>query len=336
MSIQIERPGQARLADLPEPLPPPGWARVRVRAAALCMTDFELLRGAIAASFPVTPGHEWSGLVEAVGDDADRAWLGRRVTADNEITCRLCRYCRRGEWRRCPAYRQIGFAAPGAWAEKLLVPVPNLHHLPDTVSFEQGALLEPMGVGIAVARLARARLASTAIVLGAGPIGLNCLAALGASGARRILCLDRRPARLRLAAQWGASETFEDPATLAAAAPSWHPHGTDAVIDATGHPDMLRLGATLARFGGTFVLAGYFGGCEASFHPDTVHERNVRVLGAGNNTGYTETAVLAAGDGILRTAEMITHRFRLQDYRTALAPETIAAPDFIKGVFVFS
>lgn len=334
MSIRIVRPGELAAAEIPEPEPAAGWARVRVRAAAICMTDLEVLRGSIAAQYPVTPGHEWSGVVDAVGPGAGEAWLGRRVAGDNEITCRVCRWCRRGEWRRCPEYRQIGFAFPGAYAEKLLAPVPNLHHLPDTVSFEQGALLEPLGVGIAVARLARAAIASTAVVLGVGPIGLNCLAALRGAGARRILCLDRRPARLRLADAWGAYRTFGDPAELSAAALELHPHGTDAVIDATGDPQMLRFGAIMARFGGTFVLAGYFGGREACFCPDVVHERNVQVTGAGNNAGFTETAALAAGDCILRTEGMITHHFRLEDYRTALARETLDAADFIKGVFV--
>ena len=180
-------------------------------AAAICMTDLEVLRGRIAAEYPLIPGHEWSGVVDRVGSASDEAWLGQRVTADNEITCLMCRYCRRGEWRRCPEYRQIGFAAPGAYAEYLLAPVRNLHALADSVSFEQGALLEPLGVGIAVAAMAGVRLATTVAILGAGPIGLNCLAAAKASGARRILCLDKRVRRLELAREWGAARDVRRP-----------------------------------------------------------------------------------------------------------------------------
>jgi len=333
-AIQIEKPGVVTLAEVPDPEPRPGWARVRIRVAAVCVTDFEVLRGAIAASYPVIPGHEWSGVVDRVGSASDESWLGRRVTADNEITCLACRYCRRGEWRRCPEYRQIGFAAPGAWAEYLLAPVCNLHHLPESLSFEQGALLEPLGVGLAVAAMAGLRVGSTVVILGAGPIGLNCLAAARASGARRVLCLDRRPKRLELARSWGAIETFEGPDELRRAAAELHPHGTDVVIDATGCPELLGLGLRLARFGGVLVLAGYFGGAETAVTPDVVHERNVRVLGAGNNSGFTETAALAAGDGLLRTDGMITHRFRLEDYRTALSPEQVEEPGYIKGIFI--
>ena len=335
MSIQIVRPGEMRAVEAPEPVPPPGWARVRVRAAAVCMTDFEVLRGAIAAAYPVIPGHEWSGVVESVADVKDEVWIGRRVTGDNEVTCRSCRYCRRGEWRRCPEYRQIGFAAPGAYAEKLLVPVPNLYHLPDSVSFEQGALLEPLGIGLAVARMAHVRLGSTVVVLGTGPIGLNCLVATLASGARRVLCLDQRPARLALACEWGAFRTSRDLEELDGLVREFHPQGTDVVIDATGQPAVFQAGARLARFAGVLVLAGYFGGREATLCPDMLHERNLRVLGAGNNCGFTEAAMLVVGDGLLRTEGMISHHLRLDQYEEAFSGVLIASPGFIKGVFLF-
>ena len=335
-AIRFENPGIVRLVEAPAPEPPAGWARVRTAAAAICMTDLEALRGRIAAQYPLIPGHEWAGVVDSTGSAEDETWVGRRVTGDNEITCLSCRFCRRGEWRRCPQYRQIGFAAPGAYAEFLLAPVRNLHPLAASVSFEQGALLEPLGVGLAVAAMSGVRVGSTVAILGAGPIGLNSLAAARASGARRILCLDRRTERLELARAWGASGIFETPESLEAAARELHPWGTDVVIEATGNPDLLGFGAALARFGGTLALAGYFGGCRVSAAPDVIHERNVRVLGAGNNAGFTETAAAVAGDGLLRTESMITHRFRLEDYEAALAPETHQAAGYVKGVFVFS
>jgi L-iditol 2-dehydrogenase len=334
-AIQFEKPGAARLVELADPVPPTGWARIRICAAAICMTDFEVLEGRIAADYPLIPGHEWAGVVDRVGSAADEGWLTRRVTGDNEITCLECRYCRRGEWRRCLQYRQIGFAAPGAYAECLLAPVRNLHPLAESVSFEQGALLEPLGVGLAVAAMSRVRVGSTVAVLGAGPIGLNCLAAAKASGARRILCLDRRAFRLEVARSWGAAAVFEEPAALEAAARELHPWGTDVVIEATGHPDLLNAGAALARFGGTLALAGYFGGCRVAVAPDIVHERNLRVLGAGNNAGFTETAAAVVGDGLLGTEAMISHRFRLEDYDAALSPDTHRAAGYVKGVFVF-
>jgi 2-desacetyl-2-hydroxyethyl bacteriochlorophyllide A dehydrogenase len=334
-AIRFDQPGKLSLAELPDPVPMAGWARMGIRAAAICMTDFELLRGRHAVEYPLTPGHEYCGVVDQVGSPSDQAWVGRRVVADNEITCLKCGYCRRGEWRRCPEYRQIGFGPPGGYAEYVLAPVHNLHPLADTISFEQGALLEPLGVGIAVASIAGARLGSTATILGMGPIGLNCLAVLKASGARRILCLEKQPKRLALAKSWGAREVTDDPEHLRDLTKELHREGTDIVIEATGDAPLIPLGVSLARFGGSLVLAGFCKHEALPFAPDSVQGPNLRVLGAGNNAGFIEPAAQAVGDGVLSTEGMITHRFRLDDFRQAFSDEQVAASDYIKGIFVF-
>ena len=334
-AIRFEQPGKLSLAEFPDPVPMAGWARIRIRAAAICMTDFELLRGRHAVEYPLTPGHEYCGVVDQVGSPSDGAWVGRKVVADNEITCLKCGFCRRGEWRRCREYRQIGFGPPGGYAEYVLAPVHNLHPLPDTISFEQGALLEPLGVGIAVGSIAGARLGSTATILGLGPIGLNCLAVLKASGARRILCLDKQPKRLALAQSWGACEVSEDAERLKALTRTLHPEGTDIVIEASGHAPLIPLGVSLTRFGGSLVLAGFCKNEALPFVPDSVGGANRRVLGAGNNAGFIDPAALAVGDGVLSTQGMITHRFRLDDFRQAFSEEQVMASDYIKGVFIF-
>jgi len=334
-ALRFEQPGKVSLAEIPDPVPIAGWARIRVRVAAICTTDFELLRGRHAVEYPLTPGHEYCGVVDRVGSPADGAWVGRKVVADNEITCLKCRFCRRGEWRRCPEYRQIGFGPSGGYAEYVLAPVHNLHPLKDTISFEQGALLEPLGVGIAAAAIAGAHLGSTATILGMGPIGLNCLAVLKASGARRILCLDKQHKRLALAKSWGACEVTDDAEPLKAMTRTLHPEGTDIVIEASGHAPLVPLGVSLTRFGGSLVLAGFCKHEALPFAPDSVQGHNIRVLGAGNNSGFIEPAALAVGDGVLSTEGMITHRFPLDDFRKAFSEEQATAGDYIKGVFVF-
>jgi threonine dehydrogenase-like Zn-dependent dehydrogenase len=285
--------------------------------------------------FPLIPGHEFCGVVDQVGSPADEAWLGRKVVADNEICCLKCGYCRRGEWRACAEFRHIGFGPPGGYAEYVVAPVYNLHPLADTVSFAQGSILEPLGVGIAVASIAGARLGATAAILGLGPIGLNCLAVLKASGARRILCLDKQPKRLALAKSWGAREATNDPEHLRALSKELHPGGTDIVVEASGHHPLIPLGISLTRFGGNVVLAGFCKHEALTIDPDVVQGTNRRVLGAGNNAGFIEPAALAVGDSVLRTEGMITHRFKLEDYRQAFSDDQLAASDFIKGVFVF-
>lgn len=333
--IRFEKPGLAALVDVPDPEPPAGWARVQVRAAAISMADMALLEGHDGARFPMTAGHAWCGTVEQVASGSDASWIGKKVTADSEITCLRCAWCRAGEWRRCPHYRRIGQGVPGAFAEYVLAPVHNLHALDDSLSFEQGALLEPLAVGLKVAALAQAGVGATAAVLGAGPIGLSVVAALKASGARRILCLDQRPRRLLLARSWGAHEIFGHVAKLKENAAQFHPDGTDVVVEASGDPELLRAALMLARFGGTVVLAGSFRGQQPPLAPDVIADRNLRVLGAGHHAGFVATAALAAGDGGLRTEEMITNRYRLEDWKNAFSRDDLEDRDYIQGVFVF-
>lgn len=334
-ALLVKSPGNVELVEADNPMPGHGWARVRVHAAAICMTDFEILRGTIQSCYPLTPGHEWSGVVDAVGSESDLSWIGRRVTGDNELACLECAHCRRGEWRRCPRFKQIGFQSAGAYAEYLSIPVRNLHQIPEEVSFEQGALLEPLGVGLAVAMMSQPAPGSTAIVLGVGPIGLNCLATLKASGAIRILCFDLRKSRLEFARSWGAAAACASPEVLADAAAQFHPEGTDIVFDTTGSVEMIKLGISMTRFGGTFILAGFFRGKSTELQPDDIHLRNLRILGAGNNCGFTAVAARYATASSLKTESMITHRYRLEDYRAAFSRDTVIAPDYIKGVFIF-
>ena len=179
--------------------------------------------------------------------------------------------------------------------------------------------------------MAEVRVGTTAAVLGAGPIGLSCLAALKASGARRILCADRHSRPLVLARTWGAGEIFGEGAKLKENAAQFHPDGTDLVVEASGDPEMLKLGIALARPGGTLVLAGHFNNGHTTLAPDLLGDRNLRVLGAGRTAGYMEAAAAAAGDGLLRTEDMITHRCESRGIPDRVFPRTAGRPGLHRG-----
>ncbi len=332
-AVSFDSPGFVRLADVADPEPPAGWARVRVRCAAITGIDRALFEGNQGARFPMIAGSSWCGEVDRVGPNTDASWVGRKVVADSEVTCLRCRFCRRGEWRRCPQYRRIGVEFPGGFAEYVMAPVHNLHAPGDSVSFDQAALLGPLAAGLAVVDTAGVRVADTAAVLGTGPLGLNVVAALKASGARRILCLDRIPERLLFARRWGAHEIFGEANSLKENAAHYHPDGTDVVVEASGDPELLRLALMLARPGGTVVLAGLAAGKQVPVAPDVIADRNLRVLGGIHNGGYMSAAVQAVGDGVMRTEEMITHWHLLHDWESAFGQAREADKSYIQGVF---
>jgi len=334
-AIVIEKPNCISLKNVEKPAPKPEYALVRVTASAICATDLELLEGNVPAVFPIIPGHEWSGTVEAVADGADSCWIGKRVVGSNDICCLRCHACRSGQWRYCAQFREIGFLENGAYADYLLAPVYGLRQLPETVSFIQGALIEPMGVAVGTLEKAGAKLGDTLLIVGAGSIGLNILAVAKAMGMRKIVVAAYGGGRLKTAKEMGAYEVIATGGrSLENEMASLHPGGTDVVIDATGMEECIRLCLKIARKGGSFALAGYGRGKDMHIRMDDIHIKNLKVAGAGNNWNVIERCVNLIEDGIVGTEFMATNIIKLEDYASGLKLAKERPDGFIKAMFV--
>ena len=151
-ALVITGPRSARVEDVEVPVPGVGQVVVDVRRAGICGTDVELFTGQLAyfaqgkTAFPLRPGHEWCGVVSALGDGVDPGWLGARVTGDTMLGCGRCPRCLAGRGHVCANRREVGIMGwPGALAEKVLVPASSLHRLPDAIDDRAGALVEPGG-----------------------------------------------------------------------------------------------------------------------------------------------------------------------------------------------
>lgn len=234
-AVVIKEPGNISLEQVNIPEPQAGFVRVKVKAAAICATDLEVLDGNIAANYPLTPGHEWSGIVDAVGSEEDSHWIGKRVIGSNDVVCLKCEACRSGNWRYCNDFEEIGFKRNGAYAEYVIVPAYGLCDLPENVSFVHGALCEPLGVALGTMEKAGAKMGDTCLIMGAGSIGLCMLAAAKAIGMKKIVVCATTKRRLKIAEKMGAYCTIatseED---VMEKMKEIHPGGTDVIIDATG------------------------------------------------------------------------------------------------------
>lgn len=334
-AVVIEKPGELVLKDVPVPAVPKGFARIRVRAAAICATDLEIIDGNIPANYPIIPGHEWSGTVDSVGDEADAHWIGKHVVGSNDVICRTCEHCLRGEWRYCESFEEIGFKRNGAYAEYVIVPVYGLCEKPDSISFEHAALCEPLGVALGTFRKARAKAGSTLLIMGAGSIGLSMLAVGKAMGMRKIVVCATGDARLKIARQMGAFATVataeED---LTAAMAKYHPGGTDLIIDATGMERCIQDCFRLARRGGTVMLAGYGRGREMRIRMDDIHVKNLKVFGAGNNWNMFHQGIAMMEEGLVDLSCFVTHRLKLEDYAEGIRLARTRPEGFVKAVFV--
>ena len=146
--VVIEKPNKVYMTERELPTLAKGFARIKVKAAAICATDLEVVEGNIPANYPITPGHEWSGVVAEVADENNSHWVGKRVTGSNDVSCGVCEACRSGNWRYCKDFEEIGFKRHGAYAEYIDVPAYGLVELPDDLPFTHAALAEPLGVAL--------------------------------------------------------------------------------------------------------------------------------------------------------------------------------------------
>jgi 2-desacetyl-2-hydroxyethyl bacteriochlorophyllide A dehydrogenase len=256
-ALVIHGPGSAGTEEVPAPVPGPRQVVVDIRRAGICGTDAELYTGELAyfaqgkSRFPVRPGHEWCGVVSAVGAEVDASWHGARVTGDTMLGCGHCRRCQAGNGHVCADRREIGIMGwPGALAEKLLVPAGSLLRLPDSVDDCAGALVEPGGNALRAVTAANAGPGIRVLIWGPGTIGLLAAGFASAAGAEvHVLGIDSR--RRKLAEKFGASGywTASDP-----------PSGTyHAVIDCTDDESVPAAALNFVEPAGRIVYIGVSG-----------------------------------------------------------------------------
>ncbi|MCI8591902.1 MAG: alcohol dehydrogenase catalytic domain-containing protein [Lachnospiraceae bacterium] len=334
-AVVIKEPGRVSLEQVEIPRPQPGFVLVKVKAAAVCATDLEVLDGNIPASYPLIPGHEWSGIVEEAGSGEDRHWIGKRVVGSNDVACLKCDACRSGNWRYCKEFEEIGFKRNGAYAEYVQVPAYGLCELPENISFQHGALCEPLGVALGTLEKAGAKFGDTCLIIGAGSIGLCMLAAAKAMGMKRIVVCASTGRRLKIAREMGAyAAVAMDHGDLQEEMGKIHPGGTDVVIDATGIEECIQQSLKLARKGGTVALAGYGRGKTMSIRIDDIHINNLRVVGAGNNWNQHGKAVSLMADGLVNIEHFVTDTFSLEEYEKSLEMARKRPEGFVKAVFL--
>lgn len=333
-AVVINKPGEMFLTDKPIPEPQAGFARIKVAVAAVCATDLEVIDGNIPANYPLTPGHEWSGVVDSVGSEEDAHWIGKRVIGSNDVVCLKCDACRSGNWRYCKEFEEIGFKRDGAYAEYVLVPTYGLCELPDHVPFENAALCEPLGVALGTMEKANAKFGQTLMIMGAGSIGLCMLAVGKAMGMRKIVVVAASEKRLQIAKEMGAYEVIAtSKQDLMKEMQRIHPGGTDVIIDATGIESCIQDCLKIARKGGTVALAGYGRGKVMQIRMDDIHINNLHVVGAGNNWNMHKMAVELMADGLVDLSPFVTEKLPLEEFERTIEMARTRPAGFVKAVF---
>src|SRR5512139_1456025 len=211
-SIVIEEPNDITLVERDVPEPGPREVMIQVMASGICGTDLHIYRGEYMGSYPVIPGHEFSGVVAAVGSGVTRFHAGDRVAVEPNIACDNCVNCLNNRQNFCLNWQAIGVTLPGGMEEYVIVPEKTVFNIGD-LPFEVGAFMEPLSCVIHGIERAHIGLADHVAILGAGPIGNLMIQMARIQGAAQITVLEINPGRADLARQLGADEvvaSFEE------------------------------------------------------------------------------------------------------------------------------
>ncbi|MFG2571577.1 zinc-binding dehydrogenase [Streptomyces sp. NPDC048481] len=314
-AVVVDGPGKHRLVSHEPRRPEAGEALVRVHATGICGSDREVYQGNRPEGYvryPVTPGHEWSGTVEAVGAGVPASLVGRKVVGEGFRNCQVCDRCHAGETTLCTeGYEETGFTQPGAMAATLTLPARLLHMLPDDADLTAAALLEPAACIAAAALKAHVLPGEKAAVVGTGTLGMFAVQFLKAGSPAELLVVGTRRDREELAAQFGATGFRTSEQAL--------PDDFDVVIETAGSASAARTAASLLRRGGRLVLTGIPAPGAAGLDPTdlVVRQLDVRSVFGAPPDAWSHT-VRVFGAGLLDPLPLVTHELALADFSEAI------------------
>jgi L-iditol 2-dehydrogenase len=307
-------PGDLRIEERATPEPGSREVLVEIAAVGVCGSDVHYYEhgriGPFVVREPLVLGHESAGRVVALGSDVTRHAVGDRVTLEPGVPCGSCRECRAGRYNLCRDVRF--FATPpidGAFANYVTIHEDFAFALPDSVSDEAGALMEPLSVGIWACQKAGVSPGDRVLVTGAGPIGLLAQQCALAFGATEVTITDVSEARLELARRTGATRALQ---------PGEEVGEVDALIECSGHPAALASGIAAVRPAGTAVVVGMGPEEDATVPLSLIQNREIWLTGTFRYANTYPTAIALSASGRVDLEAIITGRFGLGDAEDAL------------------
>jgi 2-desacetyl-2-hydroxyethyl bacteriochlorophyllide A dehydrogenase len=325
-SIVIEQPNEISLLEREVPEPGAGQLMIQVMASGICGTDLHIYRGEYMGKYPVIPGHEFSGIVAAVGSGVSRFKVGDRVAVEPNIACDNCVNCLNNRQNFCLNWQAIGVTLPGGMEEYVIVPERAAFTIGE-LPFEVGAFMEPLSCVVHGTERARIGLADHVAIFGAGPIGNLMIQMARIQGAAHITVLEINPGRADLASELGADR-------VVASFDQLQPDTYDIVIDATGAIPVMNRTIDYVRKGGTVLLFGVPpSGRNLEMEGFKIFQKGLTLLSSFTSVRNSFQAVDLLKSGQVRVDSLISHRLPLDEMPHAL--ELIESRDpVVKKVIV--
>ena len=330
-ALVVLEPNRFEIREVPVPVPGPGEVLARVRAVSICGTDAHIVRGDYPGfwppAFPFIPGHEWAGEIAELGPGAERyGWqVGDRVAGTSHDACGVCQKCVEGRYNLCENYgreglhKQYGHSVQGADATYVVQGVKTIFPLPDGLSFDEGAVIDPASIALHVANRGAVAPGDAVAITGAGAIGLLGGDAARIRGASRVIVIERNAKRLAKAAEMGfetVDATAGDP--VAAVRELTGGFGVDVVLECAGVPVTVQQALGMLRRGGRCAAVGIPTiGVEIAMQRLVLDE--LELVGSRASAGEMRRVMPLVEQGRMRVRDVTTHHFSLADYGQALA-----------------
>ena len=316
---------QMEVRDVPDPVIKKDTdVLLKMEQVGVCGSDvhyYETGRiGSQVVTFPFILGHEGAATVAKVGRGVRRVKVGQRVVVEPAASCHTCEQCKAGRENTCYNLRFLGVPGQGGgcFCEYIVMPEDCCFPMIDAMTFEQGALCEPLAIGVYSIKQAGVSKGMDVAMLGAGPIGLSCLLSAKAAGARACYMTEKIPERIDTAgkhgAAWVGNPLEED---VAAGVLKQCPLGVDVVCECAGQQDTIDQAIEMLKPGGRLMLIGILRGDRVSFSIDKARRKEITIMNVRRQNHCTQTAMDLIASGRVKADFMVTHRFELAEVKEA-------------------
>lgn len=316
----MTQPGVIEFRDIPCPAPAPGQVLVKIKRIGVCGSDIHVYHGKHPfTSYPVTQGHEVSGEVAALGEGVTGFQVGQKVTIEPQVTCGHCYPCRHGKYNLCESLKVMGFQTTGTASEYFAVDASKVTLLPDSMTFDQGAMIEPLAVTVHAAKRFPEIEGANVAILGCGPIGLLLAQSCKALGAAKVLITDISDYRLGLARSLGIDAAVN---TLhkdfgEALLETFGPDKADVIYDCAGNNTTMGQAIRYARKGSTIILVAVFADlATVDLAVLNDHELDLNTSMMYRHEDYVD-AIRLVGEGKIRLEPLMSRHFAFDDYLEA-------------------
>ena len=306
-ALKISQPNSARLVDIPIPIFRDDEVLIKVMASGICGTDIHIYRGDYIGDYPVIPGHEFAGIIEAVGTRVTRFQPGDRVAVEPNIACDNCINCLNNRQNFCRSWTAIGVTRPGGMAQYTTAPEKAVFDIGE-IPFEQGAFMEPLSCVLHGITRLQPEIASRIAIFGAGPIGILLLQILRLQGVAEITVVDKNQDRAEFALKSGADG-------ITTSLDDLEKSSFDCVIDATGAIPVMNRTIEYVRHGGKILLFGVPPSRELlAFNAFDIFQKGVTILSSFTSLRNSCQALDLLKNRRIDIDSLISHKLPLDGF----------------------